>query len=98
MPYSFVAYIDESGDDGWRFEHGSTRWFVVSAVVIKRRIDIETTRLVDRVRRDRFQRTDKNALHFRRLRHEQRVPYAEEIAAAQLRAISVMVYKPGLTD
>jgi hypothetical protein len=38
MPHRFVAYIDESGDEGFVFhddrpEDGSSKWFVISAVV-----------------------------------------------------------------
>jgi len=31
----FIAYVDESGDEGMKFEKGSPRWFVLSAVVIE---------------------------------------------------------------
>jgi hypothetical protein len=38
-PFSFVAYIDESGDEGFNFaefpEIKSSEWFVLSAVVIR---------------------------------------------------------------
>jgi hypothetical protein len=37
MTTSFVAYIDESGDEGFKFlpnEQGSSRWFVLSALLL----------------------------------------------------------------
>ncbi len=39
MHSSFIAYIDESGDEGFHFKddgRGSSRWFVLSAVVFRR--------------------------------------------------------------
>jgi Protein of unknown function (DUF3800) len=52
--YSHVAYIDEAGDEGFKFavdgKKGSSEWFVLSAVIVRTEIDIATTKLVDRVR------------------------------------------------
>ncbi|HWE01892.1 MAG TPA: DUF3800 domain-containing protein [Tepidisphaeraceae bacterium] len=42
MPESFIVYIDESGDDGFKFNtggSGSSEWFILSAVVIRARND-----------------------------------------------------------
>ena len=36
---SFVVYVDESGDEGFKFqprESGSSRWFVMSAIVFRK--------------------------------------------------------------
>jgi hypothetical protein len=44
MTASFVAYVDESGDEGFKFlpnEQGSSRWFVLSAMVIRREKDLQ---------------------------------------------------------
>jgi hypothetical protein len=41
---SFVAYVDESGDEGFVFnadDGGSSRWFVLSAVVIRQVNDLQ---------------------------------------------------------
>src|SRR3712207_6275478 len=75
---SFTVYIDESGDEGFVFqpnERGSSRWLVLSAVVLRKRNDLEAVRLMREVRQ-RLGKDSKKALHFRELRHEQRVPYA----------------------
>ena len=44
MSTSFIAYIDESGDEGFVFNadgSGSSRWFVLSAAVIRRANDLQ---------------------------------------------------------
>jgi hypothetical protein len=50
---SFVVYVDESGDEGFAFKEpytGSSHWFVLSAVVTHKCLDLETVKLVDEVR------------------------------------------------
>lgn len=47
MTASFVAYVDESGDEGFKFlpnEQGSSRWFVLSALVIRKENDLQVDR------------------------------------------------------
>lgn len=44
MDHSFVVYIDESGDEGFVFNAdggGSSRWFVLSAAVIRKKNDLQ---------------------------------------------------------
>ena len=44
MNPSFVVYIDESGDEGFVFNgdgSGSSRWFVLSATVIRKVNDLQ---------------------------------------------------------
>jgi Protein of unknown function (DUF3800) len=47
---TFIAFIDESGDEGFRFHAGNSEWFVLSAVVGRKKDEIETVKLVDAVR------------------------------------------------
>lgn len=93
---SFVAYVDESGDEGFAFEKGSSEWFILSAVIIKKPVELETVKLVDGIR-NMLNKPPKAALHFRKIKHEQRLPYIELISQAPLRAISVLIHKPSLT-
>lgn len=94
---SFVIYIDESGDEGFSFGTGSSDWFVLSAVVTHKPVDMQTVKLVDAVRKQ-LGRPDKKPLHFRDLRHEHRLPFLGAIAEADLRALSVLIHKPSLKE
>jgi hypothetical protein len=97
---SFVAYVDESGDEGFKFlpqEQGSSRWFVLSAMVIRKENDLQVVQLA-RQARELLKKDPKKALHFRELRHEQRVPLARLIGAAPVRTVNVLVHKPSIRE
>lgn len=54
-------------------------------------------KLVDSVRA-KLGKPEKKPLHFRDLKHEQRLPYVDSIAKADLRTVSVLVHKPSLKE
>jgi len=97
--HSYVAYIDEAGDEGFKFtvngKKGSSDWFVLSAAIIRAENDIATTKLVDGVRA-KLGMSPKTMLHFKNLDHKKRLPYIDEIARARLRVCSVLIHKPSL--
>jgi len=93
---SFVVYVDESGDEGFAFGKGSSEWFILSAVIIKKPLELETVKFVDGVR-NMLNKRPKKALHFRKIKHEQRLPYIDLISQAPLKAISVLIHKPSFT-
>lgn len=100
MTVSFVAYVDESGDEGFKFlpnEQGSSRWFVLSALVVRKENDMQIVQLAKQAR-EILNKEPKKPLHFRELRHEQRVPLARLIGSAPVRTVSVLVHKPSIPE
>ena len=100
MTASFTVYIDESGDEGFVFlpnEQGSSRWLVLSAVVFRKENDLDAVRLLRQVR-ELLGKQNRQALHFRNLKHEHRVPYARAIGEARLRTVSVFIHKPSIKE
>ncbi|XHO57124.1 hypothetical protein BCC0191_000168 [Burkholderia ambifaria] len=100
MPSSFRVYVDESGDEGFKFlpnEQGSSRWLVLSAVVVRKERDLELVKLAKDVR-VLLNKEPKHALHFRNLKHEHRVPYVRRIGEAPLRHMHILVHKPSIAD
>jgi hypothetical protein len=100
MTSSYVAYIDESGDEGFTFlpnHQGSSRWFVLSALVVRKENDLQLVQLA-RNARELLKKPPKHALHFRDLKHEQRVPLARVIGAAQIRTVNVLIHKPSIPN
>ncbi len=92
----FVVYIDESGDEGFVFREdgsGSSRWFVLSAAVIRRQNDLQMVSCMKEVR-EVLRKPPKTPLHYVDLKHEQRVPYIRRVGALPMRTVSVMIYKP----
>ena len=78
MASSFIAYVDEAGCEGFKFGGGSSLWFVLSAVVTRRESDIATVKVIDTVRAA-LQKPPKKPLHFRDLKHDQKVYYTMNI-------------------
>lgn len=100
MKPSFVAYIDESGDEGFVFNadgSGSSRWFVLSAAVIRQSNDLQMVSCLKQVR-EVLQKAPKTPLHFVNLRHEQRVPYIRRVGELPMHTVSVLVYKPIIAE
>ena len=97
-PTGFVTYIDESGDEGFVFDpdgSGSSRWFVLSAVVTRRINDLQMVECLREARKV-LGKAPKTPLHFADLRHEQRVPYIRRVGDLDIRTINIAVYKPAI--
>ena len=102
MTASFRAYVDESGDEGFKFrkslnEEASSDWFVLAAFVTREKTDLEVVKVIDQVRRE-FQLNPRKHIHWKNLKHPQKVRYAQIIAALQARIIAVCVHKPSLLE
>jgi len=102
MKASFRAYIDESGDEGFKFrksfdEQASSDWFVLAAFVTRKKTDLETVKVIDRVRKE-FQLHPQRHIHWKDLKHPQKVRYAQIIATLQARLLAVCAHKPSLLE
>ncbi len=101
MPaHSFQVFVDESGDEGFVFHpagRGSSRWLILSAVVIRKEKSLRIVRLMEEVRKI-LGREVKAALHFCKLNHAQRIPYLRAISSEPLRTVSVLVCKPAIEE
>ncbi|GAB5561828.1 MAG: hypothetical protein SynsKO_34750 [Synoicihabitans sp.] len=99
--YSFTAYIDESGDGGFVFKPdgtGSSRWLILSALVVRRKNDSRMIQLMRDIRQS-LKAQPKQALHFIKLDHSRRVAVARAIGGASfLRTVSVLIHKPSLRE
>jgi Protein of unknown function (DUF3800) len=100
MAYGFVAYIDESGDDGLRcvrpkYPDGSSEWFVLSAVVVR----ASNENAVGRWHRgilEKFEQPQRRDIHYRRLADAKKTIACHEIACAALRCFVVMSNKKNI--
>lgn len=100
MKPSFLAYVDESGDEGFVFNadgSGSSRWFVLSAAVVRQTNDLQMVTCLKEVRLV-LKKEPKTPLHFVDLKHEQRVPYIRRVGELPIRTVSVLVYKPLIAE
>lgn len=100
MNPSFVVYIDESGDEGFVFNgdgSGSSRWFVLSAAVIRKVNDLQMVSCLKDVR-EVLGKPPKMPLHFVDLKHEQRVPYIRRVGELPIRTVNVLIHKPLIAE
>src|SRR5688572_6805121 len=98
MACSFVAYVDEAGDEGFeKIGRGTPEWFILSALITRKHSDIRTVKVIDEVR-ILLNKRAKLPLHFRKLRHHQKVPYLAKLVESPVRTISVIVHKPSLLE
>lgn len=98
MAADFVVYIDEAGDEGFKFlenERGSSRWFVLSATIVRKSNDLQMVRVAKEARA-LLNKPEKYVLHFRDLKHEQRVPLVRLIGATPVKTVNILVHKPSI--
>src|SRR6185312_6648960 len=92
---AFLAYVDESGDDG--FEEKSSDWLVLSAIITPAARDNEITTFTRSIR-TALEMQDKQLIHFSDLKHEKRLFILNEIANSWLKITNVVVNKRRLTN
>lgn len=99
MAHTFVAFIDEAGDEGFRFvprpARQSSEWFIMAAAVMRTNM----VQMLDHALTDfRKAWSGKGAFHFRDADHHERVAFIEAIRSWPYYLIAVAVHKPGLLD
>lgn len=98
MTYSYLAFIDESGDDGLeKFREpgargGSSSWLVLSACLFRQIHNLDAVSWRDEISKKMPEKKSR-ALHFLELNHNQKVVAAQVIASKPLRAMSVLAAK-----
>jgi len=85
MTFQFNAYIDESGDEGFKIKNGewvSSEWFIIGALITYEGKDLELSRTVNVIKTDilrRKQSAMSKPLHFVKYDHKQRRAIINEI-------------------
>jgi len=97
----FRAYIDESGDEGFLWYpdgSGSTKWFVIGAVVVEISHDQVVAESINNIK-SKLGLPPNKPLHWASRRdHGQRKVIIQEIASKPLCCMFVGVYKPDITS
>lgn len=96
----FRVFIDESGDEGFKFEPGgghgwSSLWFVISAVIVRTENEMEQVSVIDEIRK-RLGKDRSFSVHCREMKHEQKSLCAELVGQRRFRTVSVAIYKPAI--
>lgn len=103
MTYSFIAYIDESGDDGISGNYrepggrgGSSHWLTISASMWRYSRDLEAVQWRNEIR-DRLPNGIRNKpIHCKHFDHQKKVMACQLLATKPIRSICVMSNKPSI--
>ncbi len=98
MAHSFIAYIDESGDDGLNnfrqpgAHGGQSSWLIISAAVFRFTFDLQAVAWRNEILAKMPEKKVKT-LHFSQLNHSQKIVTTQCLAQKPLRSISVLSNK-----
>ena len=105
MAHSFIAYIDEAGDDGFpgRFREagkqgGASHWFSIGAVVWRLSRDLDFVATAKTIVAQMPPQKRSKPLHFADMDHAQRVMAVNALAKLPYRSITVFANKPTSPD
>jgi hypothetical protein len=101
MAHSFIAYIDESGDDGLpgRYRRpgqggGASNWLTIGAVVWRLSRDLDAVQWAKDIQKQMPAQRRNRTLHFADMDHPQRVMSIAGICRRPMRLTAVIANKP----
>lgn len=102
MVVSYVAYIDEAGDDGLKkvyplYEDGSSEWFVLSCLLVRIENDNYLVKLAEDIV-SKFKNSQSKFIHYRDLIHPKKIIACEALANAKIRSFVVMSNKKNMQN
>ena len=88
MTYTHIAYVDEAGDEGFGKlrnpdRGGQSQWLLLGAVIVRAHSDPLLPRWRDEILY-RFSASKIKDLHFRNLKHDQKVVVCQELATKEI--------------
>lgn len=100
--HSYIAYIDESGDDGLgnyrepEVKGGASSWIVLTACVMRFSRRLEAVSIRDEIKEKTGKRTNGRGVHFAELNHGQKRAACSVLNGKPVRFISIICHKPSL--
>lgn len=98
MTHSYIAFIDESGDDGlgnYRepgAQGGSSNWLVISCCLMRATRSLEAVSWRDEIKRQMPEKKGRD-LHFAHLNHGQRLLACQVLGSKPVKLVSVLAAK-----
>jgi hypothetical protein len=103
MSHSYLAYIDESGDDGIgnfreaKVRGGSSKWLVISDCIFRQSFDLDAVSWRDEIKNMMPEKRGRD-IHFAQMNHNQRTATAKSLVKRPIRAISILSNKTTIPD
>jgi len=105
MAHSFIAYIDEAGDEGLTGKYrtpgnrgGSSHWLTIGATVWRQSRDLDAVRWARAIIDQLPEQKRGNPLHFMDLNHAQRIMTINGIRGKPFRITAVIANKPVIPE
>lgn len=106
MAHSFIAYIDEAGDDGLNPDKyrvpgrggGSSHWLTIGATLWRYNRDLDAVQWAKAIKAQLPQQKQHKPLHYKELDHAQRVMAITGLCDRPMRAVAVIANKPVIPD
>lgn len=103
MAHSYVAYVDESGDDGLgRYRvpgarGGSSQWLIISACLFRATHHLEAVKWRDEISALMPEKKSR-LIHFVKMNHSQRIVACKTISEKPIRIANIIANKPVIPD
>jgi Protein of unknown function (DUF3800) len=104
MAHSFIAYIDEAGDEGlgkYRqpgIRGGASHWLTLGATVWRYSRDLDAVQWAKGIVQQLPEQRHGKPLHFMELNHQQRVMAIQSLCGRPFRSIAVIANKPVIPE
>lgn len=105
MTHSYIAYIDESGDDGLvghfrqsGAQGGPSHWLAIGAAVWRASRDLDMVACAKEILAGLPEPKRRKPLHFAQLDHAQRVMATKALSSRPIRTMGIFAYKPVIPD
>jgi hypothetical protein len=93
----YYCFIDESGDEGFKFGKGSSEWFVVSAFIVRAEHYLLAVENLDRIKKE-LSWDSKRPLHWKKLHHIEKKYFFENTDDLKISLVTVAIHKPSLIE
>jgi hypothetical protein len=105
MAHSFIAYIDEAGDDGMTGKYrvagrrgGSSHWLTIGATVWRLSRDLDAVGWAKGIIAQMPEQRRNQPLHFKDMEHPQRVMAISALTNQPMRCLAVFANKPVIPE
>lgn len=95
----YRCYIDESGDEGFKFDRGSLPWFFLGAVIVRDSDDEVVRGVIDELRERIWTHRGQQppaALHWKEIDHNKKIVVAKALAEEPFVCIAAGIWKTKL--
>lgn len=91
--YDQYIFIDESGDPGFKFEKGSSKYFVIACVIFKDKLEMERTALMIKDLKRELGFKDGTEFKFSQSKNEVKINFLTQVNKTQWSVVALIIDK-----